>query len=221
MAATVTNAGDATSTSSRLVFYLVPAGGSMADGIRLRGGRRVERLEPGQSRSVGADLLVPPAAVPGRYVVAACADGGGGGGRVAERDESNNCRIAGSPVLIAAPDLRVDELRGLPARTHTGAPLAVVDVTRNAGPVPVRSVLLQYYLSTTKRWSANATPLPGGRTIPALAPNATSTAVSYLSIPLTVPAGHYHLLACPETVPNASTAGSTCTRAGGRVTVLP
>jgi hypothetical protein len=100
MTDTIRNAGDAAARNSATGYYLVQVGSAIASprALRVTGGTRLTpALNPGQEISTTRSLVVPRATPPGSYTIVVCTDSAS---RVAEGNESNNCRDAAGTVVI-------------------------------------------------------------------------------------------------------------------------
>lgn len=165
----------------------------------LLGYRHVPGLAPGASSTADLAVTIPGNIVPGTYYIGAIADNfpvwiGDEGGyevydNVKESDETNNA-LAGNQITVTGGDLVMTEVSG-PADGLTGKTIEVHNtVTAVGGGAGWFSV--GFYLSsdsvitTTDRYLSR-------RDISALAPDASSTADTTLTIPGNLAPGTYYL----------------------------
>jgi subtilase family serine protease len=155
-------------------------------------------------------IAVPSSLTAGTYYVIAEADSAE---VVAESFESNN--TAASPTQVGA-DLVISALT-VPAKG--GGAITVSDTTKNQGTIDVPSSMVRFYLSTNLVLDSGDTPLPGSRAVPALAPGATDSGSTTLTIPASTPAGTYYLIAkadADDTVPETQETNNTTARSTRR-----
>jgi len=152
------------------------------------GFRNVPALQPNDSSSASTSLLIPAGTVPGSYFIIARADADG---VVPETLETNNAR---TDTITIGPDLAVSALTA-PATGGAGMAITVSDTTKNAGGgssgIPTTT---SFYLSANATIGAGDV-LLGGRTVASLAPGASSSASTTLTIPAATAAGTYYLIA--------------------------
>ena len=97
------------------------------------------------------------------------------------------------PILVSSgSDLVVSMLA--PPTVAAGDTLSVTDTTSNLGADPVGPSITRFYLSADPAVDAGDAIL-GAREVPALAPSATSTGATTVTIPPTTPPGSYYLVA--------------------------
>ena len=154
------------------------------------GSRAVPALAAGATHTGSATLTLPATLAAGTYYLFARADAEGIAG---ELYETNNTRYA---TVRVGPDLTVTSLT-VPASGGAGAPISVTDTTRNAGSGAAPASTTRYYLSLNSAVDA-ADVMLGARAVPALAAGASDTATVTLTIPASVPAGAYTLLAVAD-----------------------
>jgi Tol biopolymer transport system component len=194
---TVRNAGNVGSPASATRYYLSLVGRKTPDS-KLFGMRAVPGLAPGASSRGTVSLVVPATTVPASYYVVACADDLG---RVTESSESNNCTASATPVKIGRADLAVTAVSNPPGAAAKGSAFAVSDTVANQGVLGADASTTRYYLSLNTGWGTADRRLMGGRSVPALAANASFPAAPApvtVTIPANVPAGTYFLLACAD-----------------------
>ena len=217
---TTTNRGALTSTGSVTRFYL------SLDRVRntgdrlLTGARSVGALAP-NATSTGTTTVTIPAATPvGTYVLLACADDTSTN---IESNEANNCTAAIGSVSIKAPDLVATAVSNPPATMQLGRAFSVTDSTQNRGGAASSASTTRYYLSADRVKSTGDRLLTGGRSVPILAPNAVSTGAAIVTIPTTMTAGTYFLLACADdtNVGVESNETNNCVASASGVAVAP
>ena len=94
-------------------------------------------------------------------------------------------------------DLTVTKLSEPPAGVQPGAALAVTDAVRNAGRAKARKSTVVYWLSTDRRKNAGDV-RAGRRSQKALKGRRTARGRTTLTLPASLPAGAYHLVACAD-----------------------
>jgi hypothetical protein len=217
---TVRNAGGAPAPASHTGYFLVPAGSAAGPWVPLRSisdTRRTRPLPAGQEISTTRSFEVPRTTAPGTYTVVACADVSK---RVAETDESNNCRDAAGSLVVGHADLSVTGLTGVPNRAHRGHAFGVTDTVRNVGAGGAGATSVRYYVSPTPAVGAGALSLRNQRRVPGLGSGETSTGSVEVSVPPGLPPGPYHVIACVVTNQDGDPANN-CFTAGARLTVDP
>src|SRR5262249_50594951 len=214
---TVTNGPSFSAGSSRTQFYLSLDTVKSPDD-RLLGGRTVPALGPDASSTGNTTLVIPTSMALGTYYLIACADDTG---LVAESNEGDNCRAAARLVQVGRPDLVVSAIGDAPPVAVPGATVSLSDTVKNVSPLFAAGVSrVQYYLSVDGTRSSDAK-LLGGRTLPSLAPNASSSGVVSGVVPGNIPLGTYHLVACADDGRTVAEADETnnCLVAAGLVQV--
>ncbi len=168
-------------------FYL--SSDTILDGAdALVGSRPVPALGPGASSS-GATGVTIPATAGGQFFVIAKANADGA---VAETDTSNN--TASSGLVKVGADL-VISIGSAPATAGPGAAISVTDTTRNLGAAAAGASTTRFYLSADAVLDASDVAL-GTRAVPALAASGgVSTGSTSLTIPTTIAAGNYFIIA--------------------------
>jgi hypothetical protein len=109
--ATVVNDGHGRAHASQLRFAL-SQNRHLGEADTLLPLVRTDALAPGRSDAATQEWQVPDGMDAGIYHVIACADAGD---RVAERDESDNCRVAEETVAVTEPSGSTDDQAGAPA----------------------------------------------------------------------------------------------------------
>jgi subtilase family serine protease len=176
---TVRNAGPAAAAAFVVRFYL-SADGVLDDGDVLLGTRSIGGLGAGASSAAVSTFTVPTTtSVPASYRIIAVADALA---QRAELDESNNLAVS-TPLSLTAyrPDLALTALT-LPATAQAGRPLAITHTVRNVGSAPAGAFAIRFYLSSDDTFDASDV-LLGSRSLAALGPGVSSTAVSTFTVP--------------------------------------
>jgi subtilase family serine protease len=182
---TTRNQGGGPAGASTTRFYL--SVNTVIDATdTLLGSRAVPELAPSTNSSATTSLTIPAGAAPGPYYLIAQADGELG---VAETQEANNTALA---AIAIGPDLIVPSITA-PASAGAGATISVTDTTRNSGGSEAAATVTRIYLSTNTIVDAGDVVL-GSRSIATLAPGASSTATSSVTIPAGTPAGWYFVI---------------------------
>jgi subtilase family serine protease len=183
---TTRNQGGGGAPASTTRFYL-STNGIVDAGDALLGSREVEALAGGATSSGSTSLTIPVGTNAGPYYVLAQADGGG---VVAEASEANNVAWA---FLQIGPDLAITAVTA-PSGAGAGTSISVADTTRNQGSGSAAPSTTRFYLSKNGAVDAGDT-LLGGRDVEALAPGATSSGTTSLTIPAATVPGAYYVVA--------------------------
>jgi len=118
------------------------------------------------------------------------------------------------------PDLVVSALTA-PATGGANGSIAVTDTTLNQGNGPAVASVTAYYLSTNTTLDASDVAL-GTRNVPGLAPGASSSATTTLTIPAGTAGGTYYILAAADsTNTNPETSETNNTRASAAIKIGP
>jgi subtilase family serine protease len=141
-------------------------------------------------------VTIPSGTAPGTYRLLACADDTKA---VTESDEGNNCLAAGGAVTVARPDLVQQSVAnpGGPIRRGTAFTLSDTVLNNTAVATP-KSTTTRYYLSRDGVRNTGDVKLGGARTVPILAAGGVSTGSVSVTIPSTVAAATYTVLACAD-----------------------
>ncbi|MBP1596718.1 MAG: peptidase [Acidobacteria bacterium] len=183
---TVRNQGGGAAAASMVRFYL--SSNSSLDPADLAvGARAVPALAPGASHAGSAALAIPPDTATAIYYLIAKADGEN---LLLETNESNNTYVRG---IRIGPDLTIASFTA-PSASTAGAAVIVTETTRNTGGGQAPATVTRYYLSTTNAVGADAL-LLGGRDAPALAPGASQSGSTSLTVPAGTAAGTYYIIA--------------------------
>jgi subtilase family serine protease len=103
------------------------------------------------------------------------------------------------PVFSAGrPDLVVTALSDPPAQHDDDSTWEVTDTTANHGDSAAAVSVTRFHLSPTPALGAGAIELSAGRSVPGLAPGASSSGTTTVVVPNRIPGGTYHLVACAD-----------------------
>src|SRR6185436_3855899 len=169
---TVQNGGNAVGAASTTRYFLSLDGLKDAGDVLLTGTRAVASLAPGATATSTLKVTVPATAASATYRVLACADDLG---KVPEANETNNCLAAAASVLVGWPDLLETIVSDPPAFVSPGQTFLVSDRVANQGIVSAKASTTRYYLSVDAARDAGDFLLSGTRSVPLLAPSATSS----------------------------------------------
>ena len=219
---TTTNQGPVTAGASTTRYYLSTDDTITGGDTLLTGTRAVASLGAGVGSSGGATVTVPPSLATGQYYLGACADDVGD---VTESSEANNCLAAlGTVQVVAAiPDLAVQKtLSSPPTAVATGGSFGLNETTLNQGTATAGTSTTRYYLSVDSTITSGDLLLTGVRSVPSLAPGASSTKNTTVTVPLSVAPSTYYLGACADDLGVVSESSETnnCTAATKTVQVL-
>jgi hypothetical protein len=192
---TTVNRGGLASTGSVTRFYLSADRVRSAADRLLTGSRSVPVLAPNAVSTGTITVTIPTTTPVGTYVLLACADDTSTN---VESNEGDNCRASATSVSVRAADLVATTVGNPPATARPGGQFTASDATANRGTLASLASTTRYYLSLDRAKSTGDRLLGGGRSVPALAPGAVSTGAAAVTIPTTVPAGTYFLLACAD-----------------------
>jgi hypothetical protein len=98
---------------------------------------------------------------------------------------------------LGQPDLVATSI-AVPAPIVIGQAAQVTDTTQNQGLASAAGSTTRYYLSTIISTVTAGILLAGSRTVPALAPGASSTGTATVTISPYTPAGSFYVLACAD-----------------------
>jgi subtilase family serine protease len=110
---------------------------------------------------------------------------------------ASGARSGAFTVQAALADL-VQTVGALPASVGSGATVSLSDTVTNQGASTAGASTTRYYLSTDAVKSSDDILLAATRAVPALAPGEASTGSISLTMPVTVTAGTYFVLACAD-----------------------
>jgi subtilase family serine protease len=196
VAETALNQGTVASASSTSRYYLSVDGAKDASDILLHNGvRGVPTLAPGATSAHSRTITVPASTPEGTYVVLVCADDYLG--VVEGPGEANNCLASAMPVIVRLPDLVTVAVGNPPAAVTAGGTLTATDTVQNVGAIGSGSTYTRYYLSPDGTKGAGIL-LTGTRGNGPLAVGASASGSKTVTIPGTMPAGVYYLVACAD-----------------------
>jgi len=168
-------------------FYLSTT--SVLDpGDVLVGSRPVLNLDAGAVSSGSTVLTIPSNVAAGSYYLIAKADADN---TSAETSETNNTYAR---TLQIGSDLSVSALAA-PAKGAAGSSIVVTDTTTNSGGGDSPASVTAFYLSTSSAGGPGDVLLDGSRTVPALAPGASNTGSTTVTIPAQTAAGTFYIIA--------------------------
>lgn len=186
---------------SRTYFNLSSDG--VTQGMYL-GDRGIVPLAASGGSSTGSTTLTLPAYLIGTYYIIGCANGAN---QVPESNTSNNCMATSSFNLLGA-DLVISNV-GVPS--HASGTIAVANTTTNQpGGSLAGSSATYIYFSTD---GVTLGKLLGGHNVAALAPGASSSATTTVTLPSGLSSGSYFVIVCADatnTVPESNEANN-CT----------
>ena len=178
----------------RVGVFLSP----IATGGTLVGSTAVTMLAPQTTSTVTIPVTVPAGVAPGAYNIIVVADHEG---RIAEPDEANNAFTLAAQVQIRRADLAVTALAGPPTGIR-GRAISVANTVANLANAPATAVRVSFFVSPVD-------PTPGAgrqigtRDIATLAatgvPASVSTAITMVTLPVTLDPGSYFLSAVVDT----------------------
>lgn len=190
---TVQNIGGVTAAASTTRYYLSTT--TSKNGAHLlTGNRAVPSLSPGATSTGTTTVIVPSGTPAGTYIVLACADFSN---VVLEANEANNCTTSVNNAVVSGPDLAETGVSQPLATVADGTSFPVTDTVQNIGSVTAAASKTRYYLSSTKS-KTGAHLLTGSRSVPSLAPGATSSGTVTVTVPAGLPSGTYFLLTCSD-----------------------
>ena len=209
LAATVSNAGTASSSATTLRYYL-SADTTITSADAEVGTDAVAALDAGASSAESLSLTAPETS--GTYYYGVCVDVVS-----SERDTANNCSSAVS-VVVTAPDLRVGSVSASPDSMFTGMSFALAATVSNAGTASSSATTLRYYLSAdTTITSADAE--VGTDAVAALDAGASSAESLSLTAPET--SGTYYYGVCVDVVSSERDTANNCSSAVSVVVTAP
>jgi hypothetical protein len=173
------------SPASSTYFYLATTSGAQT-GTYL-GNRSVASLAVGGTSSATTNLVLPTG-LSGTYYIVACANSGSS---FAETNKTNNC--SGSLAMtIASADLGESGV-SVTGTLASGGAIHVTDTTTDSvlGATPSSSTY--FYLATTS--GAQTGTYLGNRSVASLAPGASSSATTSMTLPTGLK-GTYYVVAC-------------------------
>lgn len=201
---TTRNSWSGDSPSSTTTFYL--SSDFVVDpSDDVLGQRSVPALAAGTDSAASTSVTIRADTPGGAFYLIAHADAAG---QVAEASEANNIR--GVYVQIGA-DLVLSTLTG-PAGAAAGATISTTDTVVNEGAGAAGASTTRFYLSKNGLLDAADVLLAGGRSVPPLAPGASSSGSAMLAIPDATTPGPYYVIAKAdgdEAVPETQESNNT------------
>ncbi|MGD9346111.1 MAG: CARDB domain-containing protein, partial [Candidatus Aminicenantes bacterium] len=186
---TTKNLGGASTGPSTTQFYL-SENSSVDESDTLLGSRSVPSLAPGASNSGSTIVTIPSDSVSGSVYILALADGEN---VVDEISETNN--KYGRLIKIGT-DLHISSFSA-PTTAGPGQNMTLTDTTKNQGGATAEASTTQFYLSANSTVDESDTVL-GSRSVPSLAPGASSLASTTVTIPADTDSGSYYLIALAD-----------------------
>jgi hypothetical protein len=202
---TVQNIGSAAAAASTTRYYLSTT--TSKSGARLlTGSRAVPSLAPSATSNGTVTVTVSAGTAGATYFLLACADYTL---VVPETNENNNCKASATQVTVSGPDLVETAVSNPPSTVTPGGTFSITDTVQNIGNATAAASTTRYYLSTTASKTGSSTLLTGNRSVPSLAPAATSSGNASVTVPSTLPSGTYFLLACSDDIKLVSETNET------------
>jgi subtilase family serine protease len=183
---TTRNAGGGTAEATTTRFYL-SANSSWDAGDALLGARAVAALAPLATSTGSTSATIPAGTASGTYWIIARADADG---TLAETRETNNQLTR---TIQVGTDLAISSL-SVPMTAAAGQAITVSDTTRNQGAGTADASTTTLYLSSDTVVGASDIVL-GSRAVPLLAPGATDSASTVVTIPAGTATGRYYVIA--------------------------
>jgi subtilase family serine protease len=185
---TTRNQGAGSSLPSTTRLWLSKNAVVDATDVVLSGVQTVPALSPGATLASVVSLAIPSDTAVGLYFVIARADADGVD---AEASEFNNTL---GRVVSIGPDLVASSLTA-PLSTGPGSVVTVSETVKNQGGGTSAASTSRFYLSANAALDAADVMLTGGRAVPGLAPGATNSGSTVLTIPAATATGTYYLFA--------------------------
>jgi subtilase family serine protease len=196
--ATTRNAGTASAGASTTRIYL-SADAVVGSGDTALGAVNVPSLAAGASSTATTTVQVPAGLPAGTFYVIARADDAGA---VAESNEGNNARAAGTITIAAAPrtstgpDLVISAVSA-PTSARPGASITVSAITRNQGTVSAGSTRTRFFLSADTNLGASDLSL-GSKVLSSLAAGASASGSATSTIPGGTAPGTWYIIAMAD-----------------------
>jgi subtilase family serine protease len=185
---TTLNQGGGSSAPTMTRFYLSTNSSYEAVDTPI-GSHGVPTLAAGQASAISTTLTVPSNTATGTYYLIAKADADG---VVTETSETNN--IYARSIKIG-PDLDVTTLTASVSSVVAGGTVTVTDRVLNDGGGSAPVSVTRFYLSTNTALDGGDTLLAASRTVPSLAPGASSSGPTVVVIPAGTSPARYYILA--------------------------
>ena len=152
-------------------------------------------IASGASSNATRTLTPPVTTALGTYRLIGCADDPG---KVAELDETNNCRVATNSMVVTWPDLVTTVVSTTLAYAMPGQTFSLSDTVVNQGGHPAASSTTRYYLSLDMVRDGSDILMTATRTVGVLSVGQSSTGTKTLTIPSATPLNRYVVLACAD-----------------------
>ena len=185
---TTSNTGSGDVDASVTRFYLSTNSGLDGSDLLLSGAHNVPALSAGSASSASTNVTIPAGLATGSYYLFAKADADN---TVVETQELNNTTVR---LIQIGGNLVVSSLT-VPSKAAAGSTILISDTTTNRGAGSVSASTTRFYLSTDAVLQNSDTLLPGGRSVPDLAPGVSSSGSTMVAIPSTLAPGTYFLFA--------------------------
>jgi subtilase family serine protease len=192
---TTENIGPISAPTSNNRYYFSLDQTLSADDVLSPDSRAVAALAPGATSSGSRTITVPVSTPLNTYYLLSCADGFGG---IPELVETNNCKASQTTIIVGWPDIVMTALANPPALAAPAGKFPVSDAVVNQGQITANSTSTAYYLSTDPVKDAADILLSGTRSVPVLAPGASSSGGRDVTVPSTTPLGSYYLIGCGD-----------------------
>ena len=189
---TVQNQGLLSASVFKIAYHLSlnPTYGD-GDDVTIITTRSVTSLAAGASNTATTSLAIPATTPPGTYYVCAMADSLG---QVTEVNESNNTLCSAVTVSVPPPDLIMSASSTTATTVAKGANFTLSNSAKNQGGASAGSFTVAFSLSTNATYGdGDDVAITQTRSVASLAINATSTASTTLTVPLTTPSGTYYV----------------------------
>jgi subtilase family serine protease len=183
---TTSNLGSGAAPASTTLFYL-SSNATLDTADPIVGTRTVPALASGAASMATTSITLPDPLSPGSYTLFVKADGPGA---LIESNEFNNVRFG---FIQIGADFTMSGLSG-PATAGAGSTIVISDTTSNLGLGAAPASVTRFYLSADFTLDASDVLLQG-RSVPALAGGASSSATTTVTIPASTADGAYFLIA--------------------------
>lgn len=192
ISATTANDGGGTAAPSITAFVLSTNSTLDAGDLVLAGSHPLGELLPAASSSAVTSVSIPAGVTAGSYYLFARADSAGG---VIEASETNNTRWQ---FITVGPDLVVSAASLSSATVQAGTTVTATETVLNQGAGTAGPSITRFYLSGNSLVDVGDILLPGGRDVPEVAANSSSSGTTAITIPANTPPGTYFLLAAAD-----------------------
>jgi cysteine-rich repeat protein len=191
---TVSNQGGAAAGAFLIGFKLsVNSTYGDSDDIVVTTTRSIGSLAASASSTATTSITIPATVVAGTYHVCALSDSANA---LVEVNETNNSLCSSVQVTVPPVNLQVSAVSATPAAVAPGSTISTANTVRNAGGVSASSFLVGFRLSADAVYgNADDIALSTTRTVTSLAPAATSTATTTLTVPAGIALGSYFVCA--------------------------